>query len=188
MNTVFLRSVRKRRGFTITELLVVISIMGVLAVLIGQGSKRALAQSKVRQAQGEIAAITAAIEQYKMLNAAYPRPVGGSTDPKIQAGMLYQVLSGDGSDRIDGARPVASSDRQPGTESQVLLAAATVGRKKATMVHPDFYLIDPWGQPYRYQRGDEGADAVNKTTFDVWSEGTRYPDQEDDEEKWITNW
>jgi len=188
MKTVFLPSLHKRRGFTIIELLGVISIMAVLAVLIGHVSKGALAQSKIRQVEGEVAAITAAIEQYKMLNGTYPRPVGGSSDPKVQAGMLYQVLSGDGSDRIDGAKPVASSDRQPGTESQLLLAAATVGRKKPTMVHPDFYLIDPWGQPYRYQRGDEGPDTTNKTTFDVWTEGTRKAGQEIDEEKWITNW
>ena len=87
---------------------------------------------------------------------------------------------------IDGAEPVAS-DGNPGTEGTLILEAAFGGAQGSAFVHPGFYLIDAWGMPYRYVRGDEDPETVNKTTFDLWSEGGKRSGEED-EDQWITNW
>lgn len=168
------------------ELLVVISIVAVLAGLVAMVATGATAQAKRRKATGQVIAITEAIESYKNKYGAYPRPVGGSTDPIVQAKMLYQAVTGDGTNFIDGVPPTPS-DGNPGTDGDVILEAAFPGSKKAAFVHEEFYLMDPWHRPYNYVRGDENNETYNKTTFDIWTEASRKPNEED-EESWIANW
>ena len=176
-----------RRAFTMIELLVVISIIAVLAGLVAMVAKGAMAQSKIKKAQGQIMAMQEGLEEYKRLYGSYPKVAGGSTDPIVQAKMLYQALTGDGTNMIDGAEPTAS-DGNPGTDGELILEAAFAGPNGSAFTNPEYYLMDPWRQPYRYTRGDEGPETMNKTTFDIWSEGTNRPDEEEDEDKWITNW
>ena len=183
-----LSSNQQCRGFTLIELFVVIAIIVVLAALVVQIGSNSIAQSNIRRTEANIVAIGSAVEQYKLNHGRYPRPVGGSTDPIVQAKMLYQVVTGDGSDMIDGADPIASSNHMPATESELILEAAVPGGKRSNFVHTKLYLLDAWGQPYRYVRGDERTDTMNKRTFDLWSPGTRHPEKEDDDTKWITNW
>lgn len=169
------------------ELLVVISIIAVLAGLVAAVASGAMKASKLRKAQGQITAIQEALEAYKGKYGNYPRPVGGTEDPEVVAKMLYQAVSGDGTNMIDGAEPTAS-DGDPGTDGEYFLEAAFYKNGKSTFVHKDYYLMDPWRQPYNYMRGVDSNQTMNKTTFDLWTECTNRPDDEDDEDKWITNW
>ena len=99
--------------------------------------------------------------------------------------MLYQALTGDGTNFIDGVEPKASVGK-PGEDGKFILEAAFSGNKKSAFVHEGFYLTDPWGHPYHYMRGDEGGMTHNKLTFDLWSEGSIEPNA--DQSTWITNW
>lgn len=128
-----------------------------------------------------------ALESYKNQYGNFPRPLGGSTDPVIQAKMLYQAVTGDGTNFIDGVPPIAS-DGSPGTDGELILEAAFPGSKRSAFVHEALYLNDPWGQPLRYLRGDEPGHVPrsNPQRFDLWSVGD--PRAQGEPRAWITNW
>ncbi len=141
--------------------------------------------SRWRTVRAQIEAMEEALEAYKTEYGKYPRPVGGSKDPIVQAKMLYQAVTGDGTDFIDGMPPSAS-DGNPGTDGELFLEAAYAGSKRSGFVHDDHYLLDSWGRPYQYVRGDEHPGTSNPTTFDLWSEGSFEPNGE--RHTWIGNW
>ncbi|MFT4640016.1 MAG: type II secretory pathway pseudopilin PulG [Verrucomicrobiales bacterium] len=167
------------------ELLVVISIIAVLAGLVTATAGGARSASFQKKALGQIKAMEEGLEMYRLENGVYPRPVGGASDPVIQAKMLYQALTGDGTNFIDGVEPTAS-DGNPKTDGKRIIEAAFAGRKKSGFVHEDYYLLDPWHQPYHYQRGDESNQTINNSTFDLWSEGSSKTEKNED--LWIKNW
>ncbi len=185
MNAIVQAKTRRHGAFTMIELLVVISIVAVLAGLVAMVGTGAVKQSKIKKAEAQIVAIGEALHAYKNEYANFPRPVGGSTDPIVQAKMLYQALTGDGTSFIDGVPPTPS-DGNPGTDGDLLLEAAFPGSKKASFVDDDYYLKDPWLRPYNYMRGDENNQTFNTTTFDLWTEASPKPN--DDDETWIANW
>src|SRR4051794_20927715 len=87
-------------AFTILELLIVITIIIILAGL--TIATMGYAQSKARRsrAEAEIAAISAALENYKADNGVYP---AASPSGSVANHALYQALTGDGNDAIGGA-------------------------------------------------------------------------------------
>lgn len=177
------------RGFTMIELLVVISIIAVLMTIVAGVSRGVLETSKRKKAEGQIKAIEGALESYKVDWGEYPRPIGGSTDALTQSQMLYQAVTGDGTDKIDGVPPAASTGEPAQDDNKNYLEAANVGSKRSRFVNEETYsLQDPWFLPYHYMRGDENQNTANETQFDLWSEGTSRPTGTDDEEKWIKNW
>src|SRR6476646_5424650 len=72
-------SIGKASGFTIMELLIVISIIIVLAALVLATAGYAQNKAARSRAGAEIAAISAACENYKADNGIYPR--GNHTNP-----------------------------------------------------------------------------------------------------------
>lgn len=62
------------RGFTLVELLVVISIAGLLSGLVAAGISRGMESGKKAKAKAELTAIVAAIKAYKQEYGIYPRP------------------------------------------------------------------------------------------------------------------
>lgn len=167
------------------ELLVVMSIVAVLAGLVAMVASGASAQAKLRKAEVQIKAIEESLEAYKNEYGNYPRPAGGSTDPIVQSKMLYQAVTGDGTNHIDGVPPTPS-DGNPATDGQNFLEAAFPSSRRGSFVHKDYYLVDPWFRPYNYVRGDENPETYNKTTFDLWTEASKEPNP--DEDTWISNW
>lgn len=170
------------------ELLVVMAIIGVLTALVVMVAGGARATARMRKAETQIKAIEEALESYKEKYGTYPRPRGGSDNPKVQAQMLYQAVTGDGTNNIDGVQP-SGSIGEPGKDGEFFLEAALPGGSKtgAGLVDDkEYYLKDPWGNPYNYVRGDENTDTVNKTTFDLWSYGLDRT--KSDEDKWAKNW
>ena len=140
--------------------------------------------SKPKKALGQIVALQEALEAYKAEYGFYPRPVGGTDDPVVVGKMLYQAVTGDGINMIDGAEPTAS-DGNPGTDGEFFLEAAFLNGGNSTFVHKDFYLMDPWGVPFGYRRGDESTDTHNATFFDLWSHASVIPGNH--AEAWIAN-
>jgi hypothetical protein len=141
--------------------------------------------AKRKKAQSQIMAVQEALEAYKNEYGNYPRPVGGTNDPVTVAKMLYQAVTGDGTAMIDGASPT-TSDGNPGTDGEFFLEASIRGRGQSSFTHEGFYLMDSWGIPFGYRRGNESSDTHNTTTFDLWSHGAVIPG--DDAKQWITNW
>ncbi len=63
---------RKQSGFTLIEIMVVVVILGILAALVVPQVMNRPDQAKVTVAKGDIKAIGAALDMYKLDNFAYP--------------------------------------------------------------------------------------------------------------------
>lgn len=71
------RIAKYRRGFSLTELLVVIVIIGLLATAVVAGTRGYLASSRKGTAKMEIARIVDALEAYNGVQGGYPNPNNG---------------------------------------------------------------------------------------------------------------
>jgi prepilin-type N-terminal cleavage/methylation domain-containing protein len=175
---------RTHSAFTIVELLIVIAIILVLAGLILATSEYVQAKGKCSRAEAEIAALSAALENYKADNGIYPRDsVTDNLDP-MTAGLsnyepaslkLYEYLSGD-------------SDDNRTAETKVYFAFKPNQLSPADQAQPVKALRDPFGNPYGYstmKASDLSKNGYN-STFDLWSvaDGMAGTDQS----KWIKNW
>ncbi len=129
---------RRPRAFTLLELLAVIAIIAVLTgIVIGVG-RRASEAGKTARAKAELAALSAALEGYKLQYGDYPR----TNDPA----RLMQSL-------IGKLGPAGNP-----TNGRVLLETAKFAISLPTapdapldpLIESNAVLLDPWGQPYRY--------------------------------------
>jgi general secretion pathway protein G len=69
--------VNKQRGFTLIEIMVVVVILGILAALVVPQIMSRPDQAKVTVAKGDIKAISAALDMYKLDNHSYPNTQQG---------------------------------------------------------------------------------------------------------------
>ena len=184
----------RNAAFTVVELLIVMAIIVILAGLILATSSYVQKKGARSRAEAEIAAMSAALENYKADNGIYPRgnANGGTTSPsdtdsldarlivdpstyRAASLFLYKQLSGD----ANGNRTIEATEtgksyfqfkpNQLGPTDQ----SATV-----TMIR------DPFGNSYGYSTAYQ-ADPTKgyNPTFDLWSTAT-----ETDSSRWIKNW
>ena len=181
-------------GFTLVELLVVISIITILAGLTISTMSYAQNNAARNRAKAEISALSLAIESYKIDNGDYPRDTAGKTDgldasqntdatsAAYQAAslVLYKALSGD-----------TNNTRQPIAKvyfpfkSNMLYPKAVVGGTTAVQ-----YIADPFRNAYGYSTlgtATSGSSGYNPT-FDLWSTATSDPTKPAPPAAWITNW
>ena len=198
----------KRRSmqsaFTIVELLIVTAIILLLAGLILATSGYVQRKGARSRTEAEIAAMSAALENYKADNGIYPSdpatterlsantdPVGG--DPMTttfvdSSKYLYKALSGD-------------SDGDPTTltasDTKNYFGAAL----KPNMLSPNppasgTFIRDPFGYSYGYSTikavQPSGPDGYNPT-YDIWSTSGEIAKKTAEtfatyQERWIKNW
>jgi type II secretory pathway pseudopilin PulG len=172
------------RAFTIIELLIVMAIIIVLAGLILATANYVQKKGQRSRAEAEIAAISAALENYKADNGVYPRDsvtdnldvaTTMATDYDAPSLKLYEYLSGDTNhDRSAEAKtyfPFKPNQLTPADQSQAVTA-----------------IRDPFGNTYGYstmKASDSTKNGYNPT-FDLWSiaDGAVGTNQT----KWIKNW
>ena len=73
---------KRQSGFTLIEIMVVVVILGILAALVVPQVMSRPDQAKVTVAKGDIKAVAAALDMYKLDNHAYP-----STQQGLEAGL-----------------------------------------------------------------------------------------------------
>lgn len=173
-------------AFTILELLTVMSIILMLAGLILATSGYVVKKGARARAETEIAAISAALENYKADNGVYPTTSNTDslkpnleTDPAnyVNAGKdLYIQISGD----LDGdpTTPESGRNYMGSSLKPNMLAPNPPG--------PNTYIKDPFANCYGYSTVKAsfpaGIDGYNPT-FDLWSTA-----KEPNQIKWIKNW
>jgi type II secretory pathway pseudopilin PulG len=171
-------------AFTLMELLIVIAIIIVLSGLILATAGYVQNKGKRSRAAAEIAAICAALENYKADNGTYPSDsitngfdvttsnISAYEPPSLR---LYQYLSGD----TDHNRTPEASTYFPFKPRQLAPLDQT---------QPVTSIRDPFGNPYGYSTMKASDQTLNghNPTFDLWSvaDGIAGPD----ESKWIKNW
>ncbi len=121
-------------GFTLVELLVVISIVGLLAGLMSVAIPRAMESGKKAKAKGELTAIVAAVKAYKQEYGRFP---GDLTQSNFMFSSnsfvsLINVLSGDSTNTL--------SDTQPANPKGIQFFEGSKGGTNG--------LPDPWDKQY----------------------------------------
>lgn len=160
-------------GFTLIELIVVTTVIVILTGLVLSTVGYVQKKGARARAETEIAAMSAALENYKADNAIYP-PNAVATG----AHALYQGLSGDGNDAIGGA---TASTGTPGSSGKSYMTL------KPNMLSPNppnatTRVIDPFQNDYNYL-----APGINNaSTFDLWSIANANPTT--DPNQWVKNW
>ena len=182
-----------RRAFTILELLIVMSIIIILGGLILATAGYVQKKGKRSRAEAEIAAISAALENYKADNGIYPsetktndlkpNTMGDPTQQtyKDASLALYKAISGDADN--DQRRIVESKSYFPFKPNQL---------DPTTQTQAVELIKDPFGFSYGYSTVKSsvpaGADGYNPT-FDLWSTGgEKDPSTTPKQTKWIKNW
>lgn len=123
----------ERRGFTLIEMLVTITIIVILAGLSLGGFKFVTAKQAKAQAEIQIKLISKALEEYKLDNGEYPPSSSGN-------GTLYTKLYYEGSqDATSGKIYLAELDPDHNKQGWTQGSDASVT------------IIDPWGKPYIYR-------------------------------------
>ncbi len=198
---------KQRRGFTLVELLTVMTIIGILASLVLGTFKYVQEKAARSRAEAEIKAMEAALESYKADNGAYPDAASlnaSSTSNANPSGyptsalILYRALSGD----TDLNRQVTTAD---GTKD---INGTAISPPPASPTAPKIYfefkpnqlspsggtgsvaaIADPWGNSYGYSTINQTEPAKGyNPTFDLWSTGGKTGSTANDLAKWIKNW
>jgi type II secretory pathway pseudopilin PulG len=174
-------------AFTIIEVIIVMAIILVLAGLILATSGYVQNKGRRSRAEAEIAAISAALENYKADNGIYPNGTDTNVlkpnsmgDPNAPAYLaaslaLYKVISGDADNSTDRSAELKAyfnfkpNQLNPAAQDQAVT-----------------FIRDPFGYSYGYSTVrasvPSGADGYNPT-FDLWSTAN-----ETDSARWIKNW
>jgi prepilin-type N-terminal cleavage/methylation domain-containing protein len=185
-------------AFTIVELLIVTAIILVLAGLILATSGYVQTKGKRARAEAEIAALSAALENYKADNGVYPIDTANGTTNTLDARtmfnptaaqyaaasvFLYKELSGDPTgNRVPIGKSYFSfkpSMLLPKDQAQAVIAIA-----------------DPFGHSYGYSTAYQTSPSKGyNPTFDLWSTagngtGSRPTPSPSPapQDQWIKNW
>lgn len=214
---------RSRAGFTLVELITVVSVIVLLFALVAGAYTYADKSSKRNRTEVSIRVIRSALENYREKFGAYPTPANATEQVAIAdksyiaggAACLYQALSGDGFNQIQGAEGLGnpSSDGQVDANEAANVTLTDMPRELYTHNNSSlYYMVDGFGHPIRYIKAaptqspvpgqpPPKATTINLTTYDIWSYGedtkhitsTGIDTQNDttlarESAKWIKNW
>jgi type II secretory pathway pseudopilin PulG len=177
-------------AFTVVELLIVMAIILTLAGLILATSSYVQKKGARSRAEAEIAAMSAALENYKADNGIYPRnsdtdiinakagttPSPNTPDEYTKSTLyVYQMLTGD----IDGNRTIDATETSKSYFQFKPNQLGPTDQSSAVIM-----IRDPFGNSYGYSTAYQ-ADPIKgyNPTFDLWSTAN-----ESDSSRWIKNW
>ena len=149
-------------GFTLIELLVVIAVIAILAGLVLQTAGYAQKKAARSRAEAEIAALSAALENYKSDRGDYPKWTNTDTGKNGNNAFLRAELA------PSNGKIYFEFSKKMGTNSNVSETNQSI--------------LDPFGYAYGYQYpGDTNRSGSN--FFDLWSSGGGTSSNQ-----WIKNW
>lgn len=162
-----MHSYRTRAGFTLIEMMAVITIIIILASLVVAGMGFVNERQAKEKARIDIAMLSKAIEEYKLDNGAYPDGPEDNSESALEESTeeLYDVLflRGYESQGTVEEVPIYLPELDPRNSKQSWVQATindTPGEELRT-------ILDPWRREYFYRTG---VNAMNPD-FDLWSRG-----------------
>jgi type II secretory pathway pseudopilin PulG len=187
---------RRYNAFTLIELIVVVGIIIVLAGLVLSTAGYARKKAARARAETEIAALSAACENYKADNAVYPRDPTthtstdalnartmldpGTTNAALYTSaslVLYRAVSGDRN--LD--RMITAADENYNIDGTALTPPLTQLPQSYFAFKPNMLsptggngsvtaLVDPFGNAYGYSTANQyDPNTGYNPTFDLWS-------------------
>jgi prepilin-type N-terminal cleavage/methylation domain-containing protein len=195
-------------GFTMVEILVVISIIALLASLSIVAMGHATRTSNREKSKAYLKNIELLLDRYKNDNGTYPRPKEGSEGNTTSVGgiqysmggavALYQALTGDGDDGMEGGD--TSSMGKAGSMRDSIVywpdADPNGSMRIAREAEGKYFIGDGFGAPFQYKvpppvsaKNADNFETLqteykNPRTYDLWSYGGEY----ENPKAWITNW
>lgn len=188
-------------------------IMGYVSLMLGLaffglgalgGIRAAQERAQLNRTVVTHVAIMAGLELYKEKFGQYPIPAKSGIrvnmdgwDRDVSAAlMLYQALTGDGTDmiRVDDSIRRPSDGKIDDEEAKNQISKAPLSKSVILKTTAGYIVVDGWGRPMQYTIG--GPESVNPT-YDLWSFGAaRLPRGTDRATKanaemtarWIKNW
>jgi prepilin-type N-terminal cleavage/methylation domain-containing protein len=174
---------RKREtGFTLIEILIVISIVAILMSMVAGGVLLARKQATKTIAQNQIEQIGAALDRFNEDEGYFPG--AEFKDPEDNAfPAVFEALMGEAKPKGKGGRSAPYLDKIKEDDIRVMDVDAPGGHRAANSDErwdPDVkkYIQDPFGQLiwYRLNKGRKRESWMhNPLKFDLWSTG---PDKE----------
>lgn len=119
-------------GFTLLELLIVLTLLGILTSLVIGVARRAAESARTARTHAELVALTAALDSYKLSYGEYPR-----TD--LSARLLQSLIGKRGPTYLSVTGP-----------SLIDAARFNTGGMMDPFTSEAAELLDPWSRPYRY--------------------------------------
>ena len=175
----------RHAAFTVVELLVVMAIILVLAGLILATSGYVQKKGARSRAEAEIAAMSAALENYKADNGIYPRDTTTDTlNARTPIASDYQPASLYLYNQLAGA---SSGSRTPtaGVKSYFVFKANQLNPSDQNVAVR--FIRDPFGNSYGYSTAFQSDPTKGyNPTFDLWSTANAEPAT--DQSQWIKNW
>jgi len=147
---------RLSAGFTLLELLVVLGVIALLSGIVLGVGRHAAESGKTARARAELAALSAALESYKLAWGDYPRT-------NLPDRLLQALIGRRGPD-----------DQAANGPCLIEPARFSTAASHDPFSDPAAVLLDPWEQPYRY--AFKSPTPWSNPSFVLWSAG---PDGKD---------
>lgn len=156
------------KGFTLVELLIVVSIIAILASLVTYAVTAAGPRVRIALAKTQMSKIDVALTSYNNDVGFYP-----AGDAANDSGIINVVEALSGKPRSEGGGGGPSAPYWEFKEKDLAKSKYDTSRK---------VLVDPWGNPYRYTRATDDIGNVkqrihNQHSYDLYSCGPDSIDQ-----------
>ena len=139
----------KSKGFTLVEILVVVSIIGILITILVPVVGRSKTKAKIAMARVQMTELSAALISYKTDYGRYPMPSG--IDPLLNGDVSFHIDFGDSYENDGVIGILTNRDHPKNPKKNKYLDIKSSGqpyRQQVPGLSTDGFYLDPFGNEY----------------------------------------